>query len=181
MRKVAAHAILQGTATMPKAPLDFIKRWFPVMLWFCFIFSMSTGTFSAENTLSVVKPMLDFFFPWLRPDQVDVIHGMIRKGAHVFEYFVLGLLLLRAFRGSSPGVWKWRWPLFAIIGVALWALGDEFHQSFVPTRTASITDVGIDTAGGLLAQCVGTVAYRYIGRRFSQKPQRTPQHHPVDG
>jgi VanZ family protein len=39
-----------------------------------------------------------------------------------------------------------------MIGVALWALGDEFHQSFVPTRTASMADVAIDTAGGVLAQ-----------------------------
>jgi len=146
---------------MFKAPSDPIKRWFPVILWFSFIFSMSTGTFSADNTASVVKPVLTFFFPWLRPDQVDVIHFMIRKGAHVFEYFVLGLLFLRAFRGSSPGVWKWRWPLFAITGVALWALGDEYHQSFVATRTASITDVGIDTAGGVLAQCLAAFRHRW--------------------
>jgi VanZ family protein len=44
--------------------------------------------------------------------------------------------------------------------VALWALDDEFHQSFVPTRTASIMDVTIDTAGGALAQVVG--AFRHL-------------------
>jgi len=33
----------------------------------------------------------------------------------------------------------------------LWAATDEFHQSLVPTRTASFMDVGIDTAGGILA------------------------------
>ncbi|MGD0662387.1 MAG: VanZ family protein [Syntrophorhabdales bacterium] len=40
--------------------------------------------------------------------------------------------------------------------------GDEFHQSFVATRTASITDVGIDTAGGVFAQVVGVLRYRRI-------------------
>jgi len=39
-----------------------------------------------------------------------------------------------------------------VILVVLWAAGDEFHQSFVSTRTGSVVDVVIDTAGGVLAQ-----------------------------
>ncbi len=98
---------------------DLVKRWLPVMAWLVFIFFMSTGTFSAENTFSVVGPVLNFLFPQFTPDQVAGIHGIIRKGAHVFEYFVLGLLLLRAFRAGPRGAWRWRWSFFAIIGVAL--------------------------------------------------------------
>ena len=89
-------------------------------------------------------------------------HATIRKGAHVAEYFVLGLLLFRAFRVSSTGAWKWRWALLAVMGVVVWALGDEFHQSFVPTRTASMVDVGIDTAGGILAQVISALWHRYV-------------------
>jgi VanZ family protein len=137
----------------------FIRFWLPLLAWLLFIFFMSTGTFSAENTYSVLGPVLRFLFPNFLPERIAALHGIIRKGAHVFEYFVLGLLLLRALRAFSGGVWKWRWALLALIGVALWALGDEFHQSFVPTRTASMVDVGIDTAGGALAQFAAALWY----------------------
>jgi len=122
---------------------------------------MSTETFSSENTVSVVETILRFLAPKISSQEVDLIHALIRKSAHVVEYFILGLLLFRAFRGGSIGSWKWRWSFFALIVVILWAASDEFHQSFVPTRTASIVDVVIDTAGGVLAQFVSILWHRY--------------------
>jgi VanZ family protein len=140
---------------------DFIARWIGVIVWLSFIFFMSTGAFSAENTFSVVRIVVSFLFPRLSTEHVMLVHAIIRKTAHIFEYFILSLLLLRAFCGGSPGVWKWRWSLLAMTGVVLWALGDEFHQAFVLTRTGSMVDVGIDAAGGILAQSVGALWYRY--------------------
>lgn len=113
-----------------------------------------------------MRPLLTLFLPHLGPEQVTMVHGIIRKAAHVTEYFILGLLLFRALRVSSSEVWRWQWSLLAVVGVALWALGDEFHQSFVPIRTASMTDVAIDTAGGILAQLVTALWYRYIPTRY---------------
>jgi VanZ family protein len=168
--KVGAHPIFQGIAGINKTPMDIVRRWSPVIIWLGFVFFMSTGTFSAENTFSVVGPILNFLFPGLSSDRVETIHWIIRKGAHLFEYFILGLLLLRAFRAGSSAEWRWRWCLCAAIGVLLWALGDEFHQLFVPNRTASMRDVGIDTAGGLFAQAVGAFWYLYLGRPYSRKP-----------
>jgi len=168
--KAGAHPIFRGMTGAPRTAADVVRRWFPVIIWLGFVFFMSTGTFSAENTFSVVGPILNFLFPSLSPDRAAMIHTMIRKGAHVFEYFVLGLLLLRAFRANSSADWRWRWCLFAAIGVLLWALGDEFHQLFVPNRTASMRDVGIDTAGGLFAQLVGAFWYLSLGRPYSRKP-----------
>ena len=150
---------------MSKTSHDFIKRWLPVILWLSFTFVMSTGTFSAENTFSVVWAVFEFLFPQLGLHQAAAIHVIIRKAAHVSEYFILGLLLLRAFRAGSRGTWKWRWSFIAIICLILWSLGDEFHQSFISTRTASMTDVAIDTAGGVLAQFVGAFWHRYLRRR----------------
>jgi len=140
---------------------NFIKQWLPIVLWFCFIFWMSTGSFSSGNTFPAVKAILQFLLPNLSAREVILIHAMVRKAAHLFEYFVLGFLLFRAFHVPGAG-WKWRWCLFAVIGVVLWALGDEFHQSFVATRTSSITDVGIDTAGGILSQIVSAIWYRGV-------------------
>jgi VanZ family protein len=140
---------------------NFTKYWLPVILWMCFIFWMSTETFSSENTFSWIEMLLRFLAPNLSAQEMVFIHGLIRKAAHVIEYFVLGLLLFRTFRGRSALLWNWRWSFFAVILVALWAASDEFHQSFVSTRTASVVDVSIDTAGGILAQFVAALWHRY--------------------
>ena len=124
---------------------------------------MSTGTFSEANTSSFIKTVIRFLVPEISPRKAYVIHDFIRKLGHVTEYFILGLLLFRAFRGSSNESFNWRWPLSALSVVVLWAAGDEFHQFFIPTRTASPVDVGIDTAGGMFAQVVS--AWRYLYRR----------------
>jgi VanZ family protein len=136
------------------------KYWSPVILWMGFIFWMSTGTFSSENTASVIEPLFLFLFPWISPQQIDVIHGMIRKGGHVGEYFILGLLLFRAFRADSTESRMRRWTSFAFFVVLLYAASDEFHQSFVATRTASLLDIAIDAVGGVLAQGVSALRHR---------------------
>jgi VanZ family protein len=133
---------------------NIIKYWSPVILWMSVIFWMSTGMFSSENTSHIILPLIDYLFPSISPQTVALIHGLIRKTGHVAEYFILGLFLFRAFRGESLHRWRLRCSIYAIIGVALYALSDEFHQSFVATRCASIVDVGIDSAGGALSQIV---------------------------
>jgi VanZ family protein len=141
---------------------NFIKYWLRVLLWMCFIFWMSTEGFSSQHTFSLIKTILRFSFPKISSHEVRLIHLMMRKAAHVIEYFTLGLLLFRAFRGGSTGSWKWRWSLCAVIGVVFWAVGDEWHQSFVSTRMASAVDVGIDAAGGILAQFVSALLHCYM-------------------
>lgn len=139
---------------------NFTKYWLPVILWMCFIFWMSTDTFSSQNTFSWLEMLLRFLVRKISFQEILPLHALIRKAAHVTEYFVLGLLLFRTFRGSSASSWSWRWPLYAVIIVVLWAASDEFHQSFVSSRTASAVDVAIDTAGGILAQFVAFLWHR---------------------
>ncbi len=136
------------------------KYWLPVIFWMGFIFWMSTGTFSSENTQPWVEMVLRFLGPGILSQDVGLAHAAIRKAGHVAEYFILGLLLFRAFRGGSAASWRWKWSMLAVTVVLVWAAGDEFHQSFVPSRTASFVDVGIDTAGGVLAQFVSVFWYR---------------------
>ena len=143
---------------------NFIQYWLPVILWMGVIFGMSTGMFSSDHTSRFIVPVLQFFFPWLPPHDVDLIHGLIRRAGHVTEYFILGLLLFRAFRSDSPQAWLPRWTLYTIIAVVLYAMSDEFHQSFVVTRTASLVDVSIDTAGGVLSQIAVTLRHLLRGK-----------------
>lgn len=132
---------------------DEIKYWIPVVLWIIFIFWMSTGMFSAENTYLFFEPILRFFVPSISRKEVAVIHIILRKLAHVTEYFISGLLLFRAFRDGSDKRQEWRWAFYSLLAVVFIAASDEFHQSFVAVRTASFVDVGIDIFGGFIAQC----------------------------
>ena len=116
------------------------------------IYWMSTAMFSSEHTSQIIVPLLVFLFPGLTPNQVDMIHGLIRKVGHVSEYFLLGILFFHAFRGNSLQKWRIRWIIYSIIGVVFYATSDEFHQTFVSSRTASLVDVGIDSVGGILSQ-----------------------------
>ena len=141
----------------------FINYWLPVIIWMGVIFGMSTGMFSADHTSRFIVPLLNFLFPQLSPHDVDLIHGLIRRAGHVTEYFILGVLLFRAFRSDSPYPWRPRWTLYAIIAVVVYAMSDEFHQSFVGTRTASLIDISIDSAGGVLSQVA--VTFRHLLRR----------------
>ncbi len=84
------------------------------------------------------------------------IHHLIRKCAHFTEYFILSLLILRGIRGERRET-HLRWALIAVIVVAAYAALDEIHQIFVPGRTAAVTDVLLDTSGGIAAQVVAAL------------------------
>ena len=80
---------------------------------------------------------------------MGIIHGITRKLAHFMEYALLAFLAARAFRTSSNSSLHQHWFLISFILVAVYALIDEYHQSLVPSRTASVLDSLIDMAGGL--------------------------------
>jgi VanZ family protein len=79
------------------------------------------------------------------------MHAIIRKMAHLTEYFILSIFLVRGLRGRDRG-WKWRWAIWAVVMAAGYASLDEFHQSFVPSRTASPWDALLDTVGASTGQ-----------------------------
>jgi VanZ family protein len=92
-----------------------------------------------------------WLFPNTSAETLATIHFITRKIAHFTEYAILGFLAARAFRTSSRPAIRTRWFLISATLVVVYALMDEYHQSFVPSRTASIFDSLIDMAGGLTA------------------------------
>jgi VanZ family protein len=130
----------------------FVKYWLPVIIWMGVIFGMSTDLFSSEHTSRIIVPLLNFLHPGLAPEQIDLIHGLLRKTGHVTEYFLLGILFFRAFRSDDSRAWHPRWAVYSLIGVVLYAVSDELHQTFIVSRTGSLVDVGFDSAGGILSQ-----------------------------
>ena len=80
-----------------------------------------------------------------------MVHMITRKLAHFTEYAILGFLAARAFRTSPRPAISSRWFLISLTLIVVYALMDEYHQTFVPTRTGTIYDSLIDIAGGLTA------------------------------
>ena len=127
----------------------FVSRYLPLIAWLAFIFFASSDNFNAGNTSRIIGPLILWLFPSTSPETLAVIHAITRKLAHFTEYAILGFLAARAFRTSSHPAMKRRWFLICLALVVVYALLDEYHQSFVPSRTASIYDSLIDMAGGL--------------------------------
>lgn len=98
--------------------------WLPALGWMAVIFAFSSQAHSGEITEAY-------------------LHGaniFVRKMAHMAEYAVLAILYRRAMGGTTQ----------ALLLTFLYAATDEWHQSFVPGRSASPIDVLVDTAGGFL-------------------------------
>jgi len=131
--------------------LRFLSRYAPLILWLSFISFASSNSFSASNTSRYIGPLVFWLFPDTSQETLNTIHFVVRKLAHFSEYALLGLLAARAFRTSpNPSIRRyWFWISAALI--VIYALLDEYHQSFVPTRTASFVDSLIDISGGLTA------------------------------
>jgi VanZ family protein len=142
-----------------------VWRYGPLLVWMAFISFASTRAFSADNTSRVIGPLLVWLFPTISPAQLDHAHHLIRKAAHFTEYAIFAFLAARALARSSQPVLRHGWFLISLLMVISYALVDEFHQSFVPSRTASIYDSLIDMSGGLCALLVYALWLKLRGRR----------------
>jgi VanZ family protein len=117
-------------------------KWLPPLLWTLVIASSSSSSWGPAETSHVVVPILGWLWAGARPEQLEALHWLVRKVAHVVEYGVLGLLWYGALapRGNPA-----RWRIALALGISTAAL-DELHQATTLTRTGSAADVAIDTA-----------------------------------
>ena len=141
----------------------FLKYGLPAVIWMALIFSASSDAHSFQHSSRILAPVLRWLFPQMSDDTVHLVVLVARKGAHLTEYAVLALLLWRALRrpvANDARPWNWRLAGGVVALVCLYAATDEFHQLFVPSRTAHVSDVLIDTAGG----AAGLIALRLLGR-----------------
>ena len=145
----------------------FLKYWLPLLIWLGVIFVGSTSVMSAEHTSRYVVPFLLWLKPGMSPNAIWTILVVARKCAHVTEYAVLALLLWRAFR-SVPTLGRKTLTVFGavLLGCALFAASDEFHQTFVKSRTPSIRDVFLDVGGAFLGLLIGATFARRHPKKF---------------
>ena len=138
-----------------------LRRWLPPLLWAVVIWMLSTSWFTGERTAAILMPLLHALFPDASPAQLRALHQLVRKLGHFTEYLVLSVLLYRALRARRRSSLQAAGLAFVIAGA--YAVSDEFHQLFVPGRTAAATDCLIDVSGAAAAQ--GLLVARGRGRR----------------
>src|SRR6266550_3115804 len=132
-------------------PHHWLWRYGPLIVWALLIFVGSTDLLSASNTAGFLRRVLLWVFPHLSEATLKILQLVARKAGHFSEYAILALLAARAFRNSSREFLRKHWFWFSLLLVVAYALSDEFHQSFVPSRIGSIYDSLIDSLGGLTA------------------------------
>ena len=132
--------------------------WSPALLAIAVIAVESTGTFSSDHTSEWLRPAVEAIFGRMGDKPWSEIHHLIRKSGHFLGYGMVALTFLRAWLltlGQKQFLGRHQWYLgaclLAVFCTAMVAGADELHQSFLPTRTGMLSDVGIDTCGALLA------------------------------
>ena len=115
---------------------------------------------SAANTSHWLLPLWIHFFGPISTPRWEVIHHFIRKMAHFAGYGVVSLCFFHGWRttltvaaGELRLLWR-RAAFLAISSTLVVACADEFHQRFLPGRTSSPVDVGIDLCGAIVAQVI---------------------------
>jgi len=110
---------------MPNLIKNKYLKYSPVIIWMSFIFFLSAGQTSAITGTNVER-------------------FLILKSFHLIEYAILFICFKIAGYSSKQSL------LFSYI----YALSDEFHQSFVPGRTGLLRDTLIDLFGSTLAYII---------------------------
>jgi VanZ family protein len=131
-----------------------LKVWLPVAIAIAIICIESTDTFSSQHTSDWLRPIVERVFGAFSDRRWESFHHYLRKTGHFVGYGTVGFTFLRAWlhtlarRGRTSLLsWRLESSILAIFSTAIVASGDEFHQSFIPSRTGTPIDVLLDTCG----------------------------------
>ena len=129
--------------------VSFLRWWGPLLAYMCLIFYLSS---SSRPTLLQYAP--DY-------------------ALHFVGYFVMGVLSVRAFARGLAIPAGGRHTLYALVLAMAYALSDEWHQAFVPRRTASLEDLAADFLGILGALAVLSIYWWFAG--WQDSPAARPR------
>jgi VanZ family protein len=152
-----------------------ILSWIPAAFAVLVIVAESTAMMSAENTGRWLLPIWIHLFGPITAARWAIVHHLIRKSGHFVGYGLVSVSFfygwknsLSAPQGLSP-LWR-RAALYSIGCTFLVASADEFHQSFLPSRTGTPYDVMLDTCGAVMAQLVVLLVMALITRKSAVVP-----------
>jgi len=137
---------------LPEPRPNLLRAWWPAFIWIGLITFESTDYLSARNTASALYNVLTLLFGEIDIDSFLYWHHYARKTGHVLGYGILALLLFRGWHLTLAWASSWhqKSAIFAWLGTVFVASLDEWHQSFIPSRTGTPWDVLLDSCAGLL-------------------------------
>ncbi len=127
-----------------------IIKWFFLIIWMTVIFAFSHQANSGSITHNIIADILP-----LNQHTIEIINIIIRKLAHLTEYFILAIAihsLLKEYLTNIKTI-----TILSLIFCIIYATTDEYHQSFITNRTSSPKDVLIDTIGSLTYLTMATI------------------------
>ena len=123
------------------------------VVWALVIFALSTGAFGPGFTAPLLAGALSLVHLAVSTPHFEVLNLCVRKAAHLAEYAIFAYLLGESSK-DPPFPWRQRRLLACFLILVAYSLTDEYHQSFMPGRTASLTDCGLDSLGGAVGMLV---------------------------
>jgi VanZ family protein len=151
------------------------KQWIPALIWIGVICVESTDMMSSEHTGDLLNAFLTRVL-----GQVDIFvlllwNHYLRKLGHVVGYAILSWLLFRAWRATLPSpigqLWALAWVRLAFWMTVVVASLDEFHQSFIPSRTGRWQDVVLDSTAAAGMQLL---LFLLLRNKTRQQPATEP-------
>jgi len=148
-----------------------ILDWVPAGLGLLMIALESTSIMSSANTSQWLYPLWLRLFRTTSPAHWEQIHHLIRKMGHFAGYGMLGLAFFYSWRQTLHRMAVKHWTLWrrasvlAVLSALVVASLDEYHQNFLPSRTSSPVDVGIDLCGAIAFQLALLLIIQWFARR----------------
>lgn len=126
-----------------------------------FMFSSDTGDSSSTKSDGIIIKTFEFLkgrrLKYFEKEKyIDTYVVFIRKSAHFFIYFLLGVLVLSLLKEYKS--FTFLLVIYATLFVFFYACSDEVHQLFVTGRSGEFLDVLLDSLGGF----VGSISYYFI-------------------
>jgi VanZ family protein len=129
-----------------------LNAWLPVALGVAVIVIESTEAFGSDHTSGPLRWLFEHLFGPVSDPRWEHLHHHIRKAGHFVGYGLIGLAWLRAWWMTLPHSRFIQDALLALLGTAMVASSDEFHQSMIPNRTGTPWDVLLDCCGAFVLQ-----------------------------
>jgi VanZ family protein len=154
-----------------------LSRWRPILDWVPAALSVlmivleSTAAMSARNTSEWLYPYWLRLFGPISAAHWNEVHHLIRKTGHFVGYGVVSMAFFYSWRQTLLRMAVKHWTLWrrasvlAVLSTLLIASLDEYHQSFLPSRTSSPVDVCIDLSGAIAAQLLLLLTIQLFTRR----------------
>ena len=150
---MSVRTACENRDTVTRQGLKFwVSAWLPVAIGIGVIMLESTELMGSDHTSHPLRWLLEAIFGPVGDARWEVIHHLIRKCGHFFGYGALGMIWLRAWWMTLPRSSFLPDAVLALLGTALVASYDEWHQSYLPNRTGSALDVLLDCSGAIALQ-----------------------------